>query len=129
MTEYFPGSMQRIPDAVPERPLPKGRTFTVRGEDVQMFTLGELAAALNRKPVTVRKWETDKVIPRATFVRPGKGGDVRGRRRYYTQPQVEGLVRIAREEGILTNPNKPLKSTRFSERAWSLFRSLAGDKK
>uniref|UniRef100_A0AAU3I9L1 HTH merR-type domain-containing protein n=1 Tax=Streptomyces sp. NBC_01393 TaxID=2903851 RepID=A0AAU3I9L1_9ACTN len=105
----------------------KPRTYVVSGVSTEFFTVGDLAAALGRRPVTIRKWERDGIIPKSTYQSPGKDGDVRGRRRLYTRPQVEGMVRIAYEEGVLVSHQKPIKGTAFTERVIALFKALAGD--
>jgi hypothetical protein len=99
----------------------------VAGVETEFFTVGDLAKALGRQPVTIRKWEREGVIPKSTYQSPGKDGDVRGRRRLYIREQVEGMVRIAHEEGVLVSHQKPIKGTRFTERVVDLFKALAGN--
>lgn len=89
-----------------------------------MFNISELAEALNRKPVTIRKWEREKVIPKATYVKPGANGDPRGRRRLWSRPQVEALVEIAESEGILYNLKANISKTNFKRRAYEAFRQI-----
>jgi hypothetical protein len=103
----------------------KPRKYVVAGVETEFFTVGDLAKALGRQPVTIRKWEREGVIPKSTYQSPGKDGDVRGRRRLYTRQQVEGMVRIAHEEGILISHQKPIKTTNFSVRVIDLFKRLA----
>jgi len=105
----------------------KPRKYTVNGQETEFFTVGQLAQALGRQPVTIRKWEREGIIPKATFQTPGKDGDPRGRRRLYTREQVEGIVRIAHEEGVLVSHQKPIKDTQFASRVLALFKTLAGD--
>lgn len=106
--EYYPGSKMRrevrLPDVVPEPEViwPKGRTLTIQGYEVECFTTGQLAGLLGgRKAVTIRAWEADGILPKSGYYVPGKDGDVRGRRRYYTKTQVEGVLDIAKQEGVL----------------------------
>jgi hypothetical protein len=75
--------------------------------------------------VTIRKWEREGIIPKSTFQSPGRDDDVRGRRRLYTREQVEGIVRIAHEEGVLVSHQKPIKGTNFTARVIDLFKRLA----
>jgi hypothetical protein len=103
----------------------KPRKYTVGGVETEFFTLGQLAKALSRQPVTIRKWEREGVIPKSTFQSPGKDDDPRGRRRLYTREQVEGIVRIAHEEGVLVSHQKPIKGTQFTARVIDLFKRLA----
>lgn len=129
MTEdYFPGSRQPVtPPAGLRSPLDGhvGKTFTIGGREVELFTISQLAYYLNRKPVTIRKWEQDGVIPKATFVKPGANQDPRGRRRLYSRAQVEALVRIAGEEGILHDLHKQVSRTQFKAKVLSAFRQIA----
>ena len=128
MTEgYFPGS--RLPLAPPsgipeEHQIPEGKKFTIGGVEIELLTISQVAKVLNRKPGTIRKWETTGVIPKAKYVKPGTDGDVRGRRRLYSRPQVEALVRIAASEKILTDLRRHVSDTRFSARVFQAFKEL-----
>lgn len=140
MTSYYPGSKQKPKTfETPSEPisvdiylefLSSPRKATLFGKEINFYTVGELARALNRKPVTIRKWEADGVIPKATFIAPSS--DKRGKRRLYTEDQIAGLVRIAKEEGLL-EPNahgawKAVGKTQFREKALKLFKELAENK-
>lgn len=99
----------------------------VKGLDAELFTIGALATALNRKPVTIRKWETNGWLPKARYMLR-KGSSIQGQRRLYTREQIEGLVRIAREEHVLDDPKSlrtSIETTRFPERAKALWKELA----
>jgi hypothetical protein len=130
--DYYPGSSTKINKQSVERvyvPSEDGwdshpRNYKLKGKDTDFFSLGDLAKALGRKPVTLRKWEAQGVIPKSTYQRPSE--DPRGRRRLYTRPQIEGIVRIAREEGILKSHNKPIKNTAFTDKVVNLFKELIG---
>lgn len=134
MIETYPGSKIKrgvaladiVCDVGPTQ-LYNPRTATLKGVETNFYTIGELARVLNRKSVTIRKWEADGIIPKATFIAPS--GDSRGKRRLYTEAQILGLVEIAREEGIL-EPNArgrwyPIEKTQFRSKAIELFRKLA----
>jgi hypothetical protein len=97
----------------------------VAGVETEFYTLGNLAQALGRQPVTIRKWEREGIIPKSTYQSPGRDDDPRGRRRLYTREQIEGIVRIAHEEGVLVSHQKPLKATNFTVRVVDLFKRLA----
>ena len=130
LEEYYPGSKVKrkvyTPDdeefpgavAVPVS-LEDPRIFSVRGKEVEFFTIGQLAAALNRTPSAIRKWEELGIIPVAQYYTPS--ADFRGKRRLWTKAQAEGLVRIAAEEGILDETWKPISKTKFTERAMKLW--------
>lgn len=133
-SEYFPGSttplnfrdlqteQEKIADSWDEKPL----IFTVRGVPMEFFTIGQLGKALgNRSSNTLRAWEREGIIPRSPYVKPSE--TVNGRRRMYSRAMVEGLVKIAREEGILfPDKGKRLSDTRFTVRAVELFNELRG---
>lgn len=98
--------------------------FTVKGKEMQFFPIGALALALgNRSTNTLRAWEKEGILPKSVYVKPSR--DPRGRRRMYTRAMVEGLVKIAREEGVLW-PHKGVKvgRTQFTARAVELFQQL-----
>ena len=127
--EFFPESRQPIapPAGVPESlQLPAGKVFTIGGREVELFTIGQVARILNREPVTLRKWERLGTIPKATFVKPGANKDPRGRRRLYSRPQAEALLRIAMEEKILYNPNVQISKTQFTPKVFKAFKELVG---
>lgn len=99
----------------------KPRVYETPDGPTEFFTLGQLARALGRESVTIRKWEREGVIPKAQYQVPGRNDDPRGRRRLYTRKQVEGIVRIAEEEGLFANTRKPFAETQFVERVLKLF--------
>lgn len=131
---FYPGSKQRkdaarasvlvAPDVVGPFDGVKPRIYQVRGVETEFFTVGQVAAALSRKPGTFRKWEADGVVPKATFQAPNPKKDPRARRRLYTRAQAEGIVRIAREEGLINDSRRAIGATRFTERVVALFREL-----
>jgi hypothetical protein len=78
----------------------KSSEFLVNGQVVAFYTIGALAQALNRKPVTVRSWEAKGWIPPASFRTPApKGETVPGKavkgRRLYSEAQLVFLVEAA----------------------------------
>ena len=137
LDSFFPGSKrkrsfrkerqtQTLTEMVEEEVedfLGKPREYQVNGKDIKFYTIGQLAHALNRRPVTLRKWESEGIIPMAQFIAPSDTPN--GRRRLYTREQVEGIIRIAEDEGILADTWKPIKKTRFTSRVISLFEELS----
>lgn len=128
--DYYPGSRERrsvnhVPDGEPDAPeLGTGTVYEVRGIDVEFFKIGDLARALNRQAGTIRKWEEDRILPRP-FSKTGRDRDPRGRRRLYTRAQIEGIWRIARDEGVLDpGPRINLRKTQFTQRVEALFEQL-----
>ncbi|KUL44719.1 hypothetical protein ADL22_12305 [Streptomyces sp. NRRL F-4489] len=103
----------------------KPRVYRVGGVLHEFYSIGHLSMALNRQPVTIRKWERTGIIPAPTFVVRGK--TERGNRRLYTRAQIEGMIRIAEEEGILHHEGEGIQisATKFSERVAQLFEDLS----
>jgi DNA-binding transcriptional MerR regulator len=95
---------------------------------VELFTISQVAFYLNRRPVTIRKWEEKGFIPKATFAKPGVNKDPRGRRRLYSRDQVVALVTIADAEGILHNPHAQITKTQFKAKVWAEFKRLAAQR-
>jgi MerR HTH family regulatory protein len=130
----YPGSKMRQKDydkpviEVPDHgPFDKTRLFSVKGREVEFYATGVLAEMLNRESGTIRKWESEGVIPKATFIAPSD--DKRGKRRLYTRAQIEGIRKIAAEEGVL-EPGaggrwKSIRKTDFREKVYNLFTELA----
>lgn len=97
----------------------------VQGIEVEFFSVGQLAAVLNRRPGTIRMWESEGIIPVSGWTKPGKDRDPRGTRRLWTRAQVEGIWRIAKEEGVLEpGPEVHISETQFTDRVYALFRQL-----
>lgn len=98
------------------------RVLEVRGEARDFYTIGALARCLNREVQTLRKWERQGYLPKATYRSDGKKQD-----RLYTFHQIKGLVLLAREEGLMQpEKKKRIDQTDFPRRAASLFHMLMG---
>jgi hypothetical protein len=132
LDEYYPGSKVKrrdkhepVPDITEPLELGPPVVLLVRGKLHEFFLIGAFAAALGRRPVTIRTWEQNGTLPVARFFTPGIDGDTRGKRRLYTREQIEGIVKIAHEEGVLDIlTKKPIKHTKFTERAVDLYENL-----
>lgn len=138
--EYYPGSRQRRRESqtarrqrvATERQVAKEeeswdtrpKEVYLQGVRYDMFPIGALSKALGRRPVTIRSWIDKGWIPKARFKTPDIVG-TRGNagRRLWTRAQIEGIVRIAREEGLLDQKPPLIQSTKFSERVFSEFKS------
>lgn len=130
--EFYPGSKKRrdlpVPmstvDTTDKAEWDNPRVLKIAGEPIEFFSTGQLALALGgRSPVTMRAWEASGTIPRPKYW--AKSPDPRGKRRLYTRAQLEGMVKIAAEEGLLDkNSKKPIRATRFTERVVQLYKSL-----
>jgi len=75
----------------------KAKTYTINGEKKTFFTVGGLAKALLRKPVTIRMWESNGWIPKAMYRTPAPNGVHFGEkpakgRRLYSLEQVDFLI-------------------------------------
>lgn len=102
------------------------RFYRVKGTDREFFPISALATALRRKPGTLRKWEDRGYLPQARYRAPvSPKTDSRYQTRLYTRPQIEGLIAIATEEGLM-EPAKKMRidQTRFPQRAQKLFAAL-----
>lgn len=131
LPDYYPGSSKKIPRVGPcvaSTPAEDAawdadpRTYEFRGVEYEFFSIGDLARALQKSPVTIRLWESRGFIPtplRAPSEFPDK------RQRIYSRAQVEGIVRIAAEEGILHGARPKIGQTKFQERVLDLFLELA----
>lgn len=138
---YFPGSKQPLPDLEEDKTTKKtpqkeavtwdARYYTklVGGRPTEMFTIGALAQALGRSVITLRAWIRGGHIPPASYRLP-KRGSIAGRR-LYTRPQIEAVVAVAKEHGILDTPrvewSKHLTFRADVQRAWDAIRAKANE--
>ena len=127
--DNYPGSTKkRRAVAPPEDPAPSSAwegvpfsQFVYKGKDTRFYTVDVLADMLGRKSQTMRKWERLGYLPRTKYRKPGRGEH--GKRRLYTRPVIDGVVRIAHEEGITTQ-NRNVSATNFPARVLALFEEL-----
>lgn len=101
------------------------RTMTVRGEEVEFWSISALALALGRQVVTMRKWEQRGHLPAAPYRSRGEKQD-----RLYTRAHIEGIRAIAMEEGLIDAAGDAVKrrfsDTNFVPRVRKLFALLKG---
>jgi len=105
--DLYPGSKrrrrERVAAAVAERATwdssPMVKMFN--GEPTEFFEIGALAAALGKRPVTIRLWERKSYIPKSPYrlpshERPGGttmlDGDTMPGKRVYTRALIEAAV-------------------------------------
>lgn len=110
---YYPGSKRkRREHAVVEREIRDGwdrspeHKRLPNGQEVEMFTAGALAEALNRPLVTVRMWERRGYIPKAPYrmrSSASTGDKNYAGRRLYTRALVERTVALFKEHGVYDN--------------------------
>lgn len=79
------------------------RILKLNGQDTEFFTIRHVALALGRSARTIRTWEAKEIIPPATFrtAKPHKSKIKDVGDRLWTRAQVEAMVTIARDEGVL----------------------------
>jgi hypothetical protein len=133
--DRYPGTDREIGDR-PEPPPPadwgKPKLFNINGTTTEFYTVGQLAAALRRSPVTIRKWERLGHLPIASFRTPGQ---VRQKaRRLYSRAQLEIIVSIAADEGLMDgtvdeagilHPKKGISETQFTDRVRAALTALS----
>lgn len=85
----------------------------------EFFAISHLATALGRAPKTIYKWEANGLFPGATWIYNSESKN--GRRRFYTRDQIEGVVLIAFEEGVLSGTQRFISQTQFPDRCRELF--------
>lgn len=99
------------------------------GVDREFFSIGALAWALNRQPVTIRLWEDQGRLPKSRYrTRPPQRGTLEGKklegRRRYTREQIEAVIEAADLAGV-NDPNRPTDWTLFRDRVVSAWKNLS----
>lgn len=129
--EFYPGSKTPVRDYARENygPPPKtddlGPPYMSDGT-LDFWTIRTLAYLINRAPTTLRRWETNSDLPKTPWRKMNPNArTVNGEVRLYTRAMVEGLVRIAYEEGLIANPRRKLSVTKFRQRAAALFERIS----
>ena len=100
------------------------REFHYNGKVTKLYTIGALAMALGKRPVTIRKWIRQGVIPEAglkTSPITKTLGDAG--RRLFSEEQIEAMVKIAKETGVWGEGRRVISfaNTDFSGRVWALW--------
>ena len=127
LESYYPGSRQKRQTVTPlsapvvEDELGPGTIYVVDGRDVEFYMIGQLAAALGRRPGTLRKWEAEGILPPSGYLKPSH--DPRGIRRLYTKQQVLGIIQIAKDTGVMYAHGT---LAEFGSRVKELFDELRG---
>jgi hypothetical protein len=142
-TDAFPGSRPPINRQV-DTPAPSDDGVlwdshplvrSIGGVEYEFFQVGSLAIALGRQPVTIRGWESKGLLPGTPFrsSMPSRSplatlGKTAKGRRLYLRAQIEGIVQIAKEEGVIfpTASDKagPPPTQKFAERVYTLYETL-----
>lgn len=114
--DYAPGSKQKRREDTPEAESRRKRLLgesngwdeapiikTLKGEQVEVFTIGSFAQALEKEIVTIRLWEKKGYIPIAPYRLRSKslnGQKVNGNR-VYTRDLVEITIEEFAKRGLL----------------------------
>lgn len=101
--------------------------YAVGGERMEFFTIGHLARALSYSQQSIRAWENQGLLPKSPYRspkprRPTIEGRVIKGKRLWTRQQIEGILRIAQEEGVVLNKKPPTRA--FAKKIAVLFREL-----
>lgn len=116
--KLYPGSKKERRAPSKEPPAPKkdktwqemGKFLSYKGQTLEFFFRGAFAKALNRKVVTIRAMTMNNTICNPK-IQDGHG------RWLYTRDQIEDMVTLAEEEGVLYPQHAARFSERFSEEA------------
>jgi hypothetical protein len=100
--------------------------YVVKGEKREFFTLRHLAAALDYSQQSIRAWENSNLLPRSGLRSPRPrtptiGGKNTKGKRLWTRAQIEGILRIAEEEGVIVNKVPPTRA--FARKVSAFFKS------
>ena len=117
--EFAPGSKKKRREDNPEAEKRRKRALgesngwdaepvvrTLKGEEVDFFTIGALARALEKEIVTIRLWEKKGYLPTAPYRFKSKvlnGKTVQGNRAY-TREQIEIAIEEFGKRGLLGAP-------------------------
>lgn len=117
-----PEIVPSIPSSWDSKPL----KYIMGGEQREFYTIGHLAKALGYSVQSIRAWENKGLLPKSPFrspkpVRDMLPGRTKGKR-LWTREQIEGILRIAKEEGVLLNKQPP--TQRFAQRVAEFFLTL-----
>jgi hypothetical protein len=95
-----------------------GRPATVDGQTLVLYPIRSLAWALGRSTYTIRRWEAQGIIPRATYRLSSSEPNLRRRR--YSAAQIRGLVSIAEQHGWLDRA-RPTSTDGFTAAAVGVY--------
>ena len=115
-----------LPEVYPDQWDAKPIKYMVKGEMREFFSIGALAAALGVSVQSIRAWENKGLMPRSPYRSPRPRKDmlpgVTKGKRLWTRDQINGILRIAREEQVILNKKPP--TVRFAQRAATLYIEL-----
>ena len=96
------------------------------GEEQEFFVIRHLAAALGYSVQSIRAWEEKGLLPKSGYrapssQRPMAAGSRKGRR-LWTRAQINAILQIAEEEGVILNKQPPTKT--FALKVLRAFEAL-----
>ena len=94
-----------------------------QGNQIEAHYIGEIATQLEKRAATIRRWERQGVLPPTPFKQHVRRGP---NPRVYPLPWIEGVVAIAKDEGLVGRKTACMKNTHFTARARELHRRLFG---
>ena len=116
LDKFYPGSkkQRREPSAAKRKSGPidprgwdeKPLVKSVRGQEVEMFTIGALAQAIGKSEVSVRLWQRKGYIPNTPFRLPTRevNGKPRPGRRLFTRSMIEAAIQSFGKRGLIDAP-------------------------
>jgi hypothetical protein len=101
--------------------------YIVNGKRQEFFTIRHLAAALGYSQQSIRAWENSGLLARSPYRSPKPrtptiGGRNTKGKRLWTRAQIEGILKIAKEEGVILNKQPPTR--KFARRVSAFFKTL-----
>lgn len=102
------------------------RKYVVNGHEMELFPIGALARAINRRPRTIHAWEYKGWFPAPLLRSPRKAKDGIPGQRLYSRAFIEGVIEIANDEGIIDEWSANICATDFVERVFELFEETGG---
>ena len=113
LDDFYPGSKRKRKQTTKKQPEVK-ETLTwdahpfkkplPNGKEIELFTIGALAMAVDRPVITIRSWMKEGYIPQAPYRLPGKkdkNGKQTAGRRLWSRAMIEGLVKALEKNGLL----------------------------
>jgi len=129
LDSYYPNSKRKRKPLVEKAPEVKldlhwdskpYKKLLPNGNEIEMFTIGPLAAALGRPVITIRTWIKEGYLPASPYRLPAKkdskGDDHQGRR-LYSRAMVEAVIRLFDSAGLLN----------IKRIEWSAHRQLSNE--
>ena len=106
----------------------KPRTYIFGTKAYEFFLISHLSDAIGKAPQTIRAWEARGILPKTPFRSPRPRnqpleGKANKGKRLWTREQIEGIVRIAREERVILDGGPP-PTPAFTHKVQALFKDI-----